>query len=483
MVEFKYYIFFLGTGFALLLAVGAAMSEKIAKWAFAGFLLSTMYMVDINFMSHEWYRGSTRGFEFSTSDLLLIVLLGLVLVRHFVSHQNESQTEWLPVGSIPFLMFIGVAGLSLSKAHYPLFGMFELSKLIKGYLIFWSIGNLAQGADFRRVAFGSLCLVVIVEVGYGAFQHFSGVYRIQGSLGHPNSYAMYLNMLIPIMLAAALRMPDWRKQFLLLGLVAGGAASVIVTFSRGGWMALFLALVCVCVLSIRQDFSFRNGMVIAIACVLCLGLILKAMPRMIERWTDAPERSLYSRLQMNQAGYLMVSQSPWIGIGINNSAAWFADKEKEIRKNTLQGPNMFDFLLGSLQLSNEKLEQEITPVLYVENGVLIHNIYIVTAAETGIVGCALFIFLGIRFLFVSGRLAIQKQTSEMSWWVIGIFCAFLAVYVQGLAEWEMRQTPLWYLFCALAGLLIGQMQLNKYANTQNIGLSMKGYQGEVSFVS
>lgn len=481
MLELKYYIFFLGTGLALLLAVWAATSGKITKWVFAGFLLSTMYIVDINFMSHEWYRGSTRGFEFSTSDLLLIVMLGSVLVRHFIIDQSGVRLQWLPAGSIPFLAFIVIAALSLSKADQPLYGLFELSKLVKGYLIFWAICNLTQASDFRRVAFGVFCLIAAIEISYGAFQHFSGRYRIPGTLGHPNSYAMYLNMLLPILLAAAIR-ADWKKAFLLFGLIGGGVAVVILTFSRGGWMALGLAFAVVMLLSIRQEFSIRTVAVISLACVLSLGLVLKALPRMIDRWNHAPEQSLYGRLQMNQAGYLMVSQSPWLGIGINNSAGWFAKKEKDLSGDNLQGSKMFDLLLGSLQLSEEKLEKEIEPVLYVENGVLIHNIYIVTAAETGTIGLIVFLMIGLRFLIIGGQSAICKQHAEASMWMIGIFGGLLAVYFQGLAEWSIRQTPLWYLFCSLIGLLVSQMQSKKFPSQKNADESVKVLSGETSYV-
>jgi len=33
--------------------------------------------LDINFLSHEWYRGTTRGIEFSLFDILAIGLLSV----------------------------------------------------------------------------------------------------------------------------------------------------------------------------------------------------------------------------------------------------------------------------------------------------------------------------------------------------------------------------------------------------------------------
>ena len=471
-MEIKYYIFFLGTGMALLLAVFAALSEKLTKWVFAAFLLSTMYMIDINFMSHEWYRGSTRGFEFSTSDLLLIILLGAVLVRHFIKQGSADQVLWFPTGSIPILVFIGVATLSLGEADHPLYGLFEISKLIKGYLIFWSICNLTQGNDFRNTAFWMFCLIAAVEIAYGAYQHFVGVYRIVGTFLHPNSYAMYLNMILPILLAGALRTEDWKKQLLLLGLVGGGTAAVILTYSRGGWIALGLAFAVVFIFSLWKGFSVRKVWVLALACFIVAGLVLKALPGMIDRWNNAHEVALYGRLQMNQSGYLMLSESPWLGVGINNSAGWFSKKEKNVKQETLEGLEWFNRLLGSLQISKERLEEEIEPVLYIEEGILIHNIYLATAAETGLMGFIAFIFIGGQFLFLSGKWAIFSQDAESNIWMIGLFGGLLAVTIQGISESQIRQTQLFYLCCTLFGVLVSAKLNVKKNKSEPNGLSL-----------
>jgi len=54
------------------------------RWAerllVAGAFLSTTYLVDINFVSMEAYRGDTRGFEFGVTDWMMIALV-VVMVR------------------------------------------------------------------------------------------------------------------------------------------------------------------------------------------------------------------------------------------------------------------------------------------------------------------------------------------------------------------------------------------------------------------
>jgi hypothetical protein len=43
----------------------------------------------------------------------------------------------------------------------------------------------------------------------------------------------------------------------------------------------------------------------------------------------------------------------------------------------------------------------------------------------------------------------------------GIFCGFLALHLQGFLEWILRQTPVWFLFCAMSGLLVAIANIRK----------------------
>ena len=61
----------------------ASLSERIRDTFF--FLLVTLSAVteyvDVNFVSRDWYRGTTRGFEVSLVDVISISLLASAILR------------------------------------------------------------------------------------------------------------------------------------------------------------------------------------------------------------------------------------------------------------------------------------------------------------------------------------------------------------------------------------------------------------------
>ena len=455
-MDLKYYGFFFGAALSLQLAAWAALSQRVFRWVFVAFLLSTLYMLDINFMSHEWYRGSTRGFEVSISDLLLAILLIAFFAQSKSLNRVEGGIQWLPKGTIPILLFLGIATLSLLGAESRLYGLFELSKMLKGLMIFWVMANIVKTEEWARVTFFAICVLAGVEIAFASMQHFRGIYRIPGTLGHPNSLAMYMNMLIPILLAYAL-FSEARRRWIYFILIAGGVTIVMLTFSRGGWIGLALACGIVVCISLIQKPSPRLVGILALGVIMVGGLVVKEWPHLVKRWTGAHVESLHGRLKMNEGAYVMMGQSPWLGVGVNNSAAWLQQKEKDVGGDPfsrITGRSRFNLLLGSLQLSEEQLEQDIEALTYVEHGVMIHNIYLVTAAETGLLGLGAFLLIALRLGWIAGRTVLASHQGLGGVLALGILGTLVATYVQGLAESEIRQTPLFYLFWTLMGLLV-----------------------------
>jgi len=197
--------------------------------------------------------------------------------------------------------------------------------------------------------------------------------------------------------------------------------------------------------------------ILALSAIMVGGLVVKEWPHMVKRWTNAPVESLNYRLKMNEGAYVMVGQSPWLGVGVNNSAAWLQQKEKDDGGDSfsrITGRSRFNLLLGSLQLSDEKLEQEIEALTYVAGGTMIHNIYLVTAAETGLLGLGAYLLIALRLGWIAVRTVLASHQGLGGVVALGILGAFVATYTQGFAEWVFRQTSIFYLFWTLMGLLV-----------------------------
>ena len=72
----------------------------------AGALFSTCYLIDINFVSMEHYRGDTRGFEFGVTDWMIIALM-IVMLRS--PRWQHKRPELLPPNGTLMLAYVGLA--------------------------------------------------------------------------------------------------------------------------------------------------------------------------------------------------------------------------------------------------------------------------------------------------------------------------------------------------------------------------------------
>src|ERR1043165_3626704 len=97
--------------------------------------------MDIHFFSFDLYRGSTRGVEISILDLLgLGVLVGQLLAP------APGQKRWFWPASLGFLFFFFLYGcFSVAISTPKMFGVFELSKLLRGILIFVTAAWYVRG--------------------------------------------------------------------------------------------------------------------------------------------------------------------------------------------------------------------------------------------------------------------------------------------------------------------------------------------------
>src|SRR5438270_138475 len=84
--------------------------------------------VSVNFVSREWYRGTARGFEVSLVDILAVSLLASAILR---PRLGEKRCFW-PASLGLMLIYILYAGFCVGVADPKVFGLFELSKMLRG---------------------------------------------------------------------------------------------------------------------------------------------------------------------------------------------------------------------------------------------------------------------------------------------------------------------------------------------------------------
>src|SRR6266700_6460281 len=108
---------------ALLLGIGVtAVSQRARDAAFFVLVAGTALTekLDINFVSRYWYRGTTRGFEFTFIDILA---LGVLASSFLLPRPGQSRWFWpASLGALLLYLFYGCFSVAISEPK--LFGLF-----------------------------------------------------------------------------------------------------------------------------------------------------------------------------------------------------------------------------------------------------------------------------------------------------------------------------------------------------------------------
>src|SRR5437667_8781542 len=100
------------------------------RWVFALLVFATSWHINkITFMIHsiDWYRGATKGFEFSLLDVFAIALL--------ISGRNPIG-RWFAPGAALYLLYVGASWVSIFAAPEPLYVWMAGVRFVKAVLVY-----------------------------------------------------------------------------------------------------------------------------------------------------------------------------------------------------------------------------------------------------------------------------------------------------------------------------------------------------------
>lgn len=193
-----------------------------------------------------------------------------------------------------------------------------------------------EGRRGRAIALGTLLLavdaivlsgVVISLIGFWQFVGGSGlgvegVRRVRSIFHHPNEVALYLGRIVPVTVAYVLFGPRGRRRPLYLAATALMLGAILLSFSRGGYIAVALAVLVVLVAT--QNRTWIAGYVVT----LLVGLVA-ALVSGRERFTsllspDSGSEGL--RLNIWHSAAQMIRDHPIWGVGLDQFVSQYAPR-------------------------------------------------------------------------------------------------------------------------------------------------------------
>ncbi|MEJ8860001.1 O-antigen ligase family protein [Variovorax robiniae] len=339
------------------------------------------------------------GLYMSLAHMALVALLLCWLGRHLLVHRRLPALTMLDVLVFAYLAFIWLRSIGTpqgilsigSAASYSLavLGFYASSHAIVdrsdlrlalratvailGCTLLWVAAQLITKSPLLLPGAKGLSEGVVVSLG-GA----PDVFRPAGFMTHPNVLAHYLVIVFGPALALTLLGPGRVSQriwWIAAAATLGTSVGLVVTLSRGGWAASMVAAIVVVLVYARSKvISPRQLVILGLAAILGAGLLLAAYPNILLRLTAPDSRSLESRVLLADMAYTIIHAHPWFGVGFgeyNRAAFQFS-------------PPLFANVSLAYQLQLHQL--------------VVHNHYLLFAAELGIPAMLFFVYLLWRFV-------------------------------------------------------------------------------------
>jgi len=421
------------------------------------FLSPMIERVDVNFVSREWYRGTSRGFEFSILDILSISLLVSAVL---FPRRGESRGFW-PASLALMVLFFLYACANVAACEPKLFGLFELFKMVRGIILVLAVAFYVRGERELRLLIFALAVLVCFEGLLALKQRYlDGINRVPGTIDDSNSLSVFFCMTAPVLVAAVnSRVPALLKVLCAAG-IALACVGEILTISRAGVVILasMLAGAAVCTASYRV-----TPRKIAICCVVALaaaGVIGKSWKTLGERFQQSTLDQEYGNHHNLGRGYYLrvasaIVDDHWFGIGLNN---W------SYRVSNEYGPK-----LGYRFVPYRGTDKEPSDVIPSGSNVdeaqaaPAHCLAALTAGELGIAGLLLLALLWLHWFQMAASFLWNRTPNPLRRLGVGILFGFGGIFLQSLTEWVFRQSPIYYVFHVLLGTLASLYYLKRQA--------------------
>jgi len=250
-----------------------------------------------------------------------LVLVGVAAWALRALWQRDLRAVLPRRTDLPVLFFVAVGVLSLLAAERRGVALRELrTVVVEPALLFALVTRaVATRQEATRIADG-LILAGVLAALWGVGQFLTGqdvitaegVWRVRAAYPSPNNLSLFLGRTLPLAVALALGSPRRRWFYALAVLVTG--AALFLTFSRGAWLSVGVALLFLGALRGTRTLLA----VLATSIAGLLALIPLGEAARLSSLFDLQEGTSFLRLKLWQASIQMALDHPLQGVGLDN---------------------------------------------------------------------------------------------------------------------------------------------------------------------
>lgn len=321
-------------------------------------------------------------------ERLFVRRLGLPVTRLDALAFGFLSLVWIGAVRSPGSTLVYASAVSYSLcvlgfyvASHAVQGKREIRLLLKMVFIGFCLQTVYVAAQMATTSFLTLPGAKVAPVGTQGLAYEAEqvtAFRPIGTFDHPNALADYLTLLLPPALALFLmsrkRLPKtvWTAA---TGVLVVAGALLLLTLSRGGWAACLVGGGFVGWVYWRKRL-IGTGHLVTVAGIVLSGVVavVSAYPQIVLRLTESDARSTESRIVLTDQALTIIKAHPFFGVGFGgyNRAA-------------------IDYTPPSFALISQDYQKQLLQLI-------VHNHYLLLAAELGLPAMCLWIFLMLRFI-------------------------------------------------------------------------------------
>lgn len=286
--------------------------------------------------------GSTSGWGASGLRLgvaLTLLLAAAALLLWAPRRDQTPITRILTPATLFLTLYLLIASLSTLLSPAPFVSQQALLAILSAALGYYLAQGLLRSAARRRLFTAATLLIAAVMAAHGLAQtqgfSFTPMlsHRVSSFFYNPNHYAGFLDLAIPLALALTLFATHAGVR-LLAGMVTLALyANLLLSFSRGGWVAVSIASVLLLLLWLALQLRARRwasllaglGLLALLAGGGWLGLerfAPQVMNQVTARYAnltrDLTQLENFDRIIILRAGVQAIPDAPLLGVGPGN---------------------------------------------------------------------------------------------------------------------------------------------------------------------
>jgi O-antigen ligase/polysaccharide polymerase Wzy-like membrane protein len=404
--------------------------------------------LDINYVSREWYRGTSRGFEISILDILAVsLLIGSILAPR----RGESRGFW-PASFGFMLLYFAYACFNVAVSEPRLFSLFELFRMFRGLLLVLGVAFYVRSERELRLFILGIAILICYEGLLALKQRYlEGLHRVPGTVIESNSLSVLLCTTVPVMVAALTSQLPKKLKLICACAIPLAMVAEIMTISRAGVTIMALVLFGATITTVKFRVTPRTITATLVILLGVSGLAAKSWKTLAERFASSTMEQEYGNKKNMGRGYYIrmakaIAHEYLFGIGLNNWSYWVSNKIGPQHgykfvpyKGTEHAPS--DVVPSDSNVD----EAQAAPA---------HNLGALTVGELGIPGLILFTLVWLRWFQMGASFFLPRRPDPMFRMPVGIFFGFCGMFLQCLTEWVFRHLPLYYTFHVMLGVLM-----------------------------